>query len=306
MEESPLLRIDIFDSPLPSAPKVKTPACLIAHKCQLAKTHACAGNAFTIQNDINERFRGILVDWLFEVYRKFKMETESFFLCVDMVDRFLEVKKISRCRLQLVGIACLLIAGKYEEIYSPLVKDLVYVSAKAYTAEQILQMELTVLGELRYTIVSATPHWFLECIFATWPTTPSQEHFYARAYVFFSCQHYSCVQYDARERAVSCLVLARMNKLPLLLDDIWQTELWKVFPLCSRVISCCTLLAAFLLTEVNTHQLQAMNKTFIAKLSSEGIHKDDWPLKRHVTSKYIADTITRLIQLHSSSDSLRL
>lgn len=39
------------------------------------------------QNDINEKMRSILVDWLVEVHVKFKLLPETLFLTVNLIDR---------------------------------------------------------------------------------------------------------------------------------------------------------------------------------------------------------------------------
>ena len=71
------------------------------------------------QPDINAKMRGILVDWLIEVHRKFELMPETLYLTINIVDRFLCVKAVSRRELQLVGISSMLIASKYEEIWAP-------------------------------------------------------------------------------------------------------------------------------------------------------------------------------------------
>lgn len=53
---------------------------------------------------------------------------------------------------QLVGITSILLASKYEEIYAPAVRDLVFVSARAYTREEILRMETTMLNTLKFQL----------------------------------------------------------------------------------------------------------------------------------------------------------
>jgi len=53
------------------------------------------------QVDINEKMRGILVDWLVEVHRMFKLLPETLYLGVAIIDRFLSIKPISRDTLQL-------------------------------------------------------------------------------------------------------------------------------------------------------------------------------------------------------------
>jgi hypothetical protein len=79
------------------------------------------------QSDINEKMRAILVDWLVEVHRMFKLLPETLFLCVSIIDRYLSMKQVNRDMLQLVGITCMLIASKYEEIYAPECNDFVYI-----------------------------------------------------------------------------------------------------------------------------------------------------------------------------------
>lgn len=91
------------------------------------------------QEDINEKMRAILIDWLIEVHLKFKLVPESLFLTVNLIDRYLEKETVNRQKLQLVGVTAMLIACKYEEIYPPIVKDFVYITDNAYTKEEILQ-----------------------------------------------------------------------------------------------------------------------------------------------------------------------
>jgi len=113
------------------------------------------------QVDINEKMRAILVDWLVEVHRMFKLLPETLFLSVSIIDRFLSMKQISRDILQLVGITSMLIASKYEEIYAPECNDFVYISDGAYTKLQIISMEQTILNTLNFNITHPTSLHFL-------------------------------------------------------------------------------------------------------------------------------------------------
>jgi len=89
------------------------------------------------QKHINERMRAILVDWLVEVHLKFKLVPETLYLTVNLIDRYLERAQVYRPKLQLVGVTCLLIASKYEEIYPPELRDLVYICDRAYTRQDV-------------------------------------------------------------------------------------------------------------------------------------------------------------------------
>ena len=106
----------------------------------------------TRQQDVNRKMRGILVDWLVDVSAKFKLLPETFFCSVHLLDRFLERKQVKRTRLQLVGITCLMIMSKFEEIYPPSVRDYVCVCDRAYTQEQLLDTEAEILHALQFDL----------------------------------------------------------------------------------------------------------------------------------------------------------
>jgi G2/mitotic-specific cyclin-B, other len=114
------------------------------------------------QVDINEKMRGILVDWIIEVHLKFKLLPETLYLTVNLTDRYLEKTQISRTRLQLVSVAALLIASKYEEIYVPELQDFVFITDNAYTKEEILAMERSILVTLQFNVTVPSSYRFLQ------------------------------------------------------------------------------------------------------------------------------------------------
>lgn len=113
------------------------------------------------QSFINERMRSILVDWLVEVHLKFKLVPETLYLTINIIDRYLSKTEVSRPKLQLVGVTALLIASKYEEIYPPELRDLVYICDRAYSKMEILDMEEIILKKLEYQITIPSAHAFL-------------------------------------------------------------------------------------------------------------------------------------------------
>ena len=114
------------------------------------------------QEDINEKMRAILIDWLIEVHFKFKLLPETLFITVNIIDRYLELKSIERNRLQLLGVTSMWIAWKYEEIYAPEIKDFVYITDNAYTQKNILELEYEVLRALEFNLTSPSSYRFLE------------------------------------------------------------------------------------------------------------------------------------------------
>jgi cyclin B len=110
---------------------------------------------------VNEKMRCILVDWLVEVHIKFKMVPETLYLTVQLIDRYLQFKQVRRSKLQCVGVAALLAAAKYEEIYPPELRDLVYITDRAYNKQEILDMESDIINTLEYEFTAPTTHTFL-------------------------------------------------------------------------------------------------------------------------------------------------
>ena len=53
------------------------------------------------------------------------------------------------------------IAAKYEEIYPPELRDLVYITDKAYNKQEILEMESDIVNTLQYRFTVPTVHSFL-------------------------------------------------------------------------------------------------------------------------------------------------
>ena len=112
-----------------------------------------------VQQDVNAHMRGILVDWLVEVAQEYKLVSETLFLAVNYIDRFLSCEVAPRRKLQLVGITCMLVAAKYEEIYAPQIEDFCYITDNTYTRDEVLAMEQQVsTGTLALNHASAGPH----------------------------------------------------------------------------------------------------------------------------------------------------
>ncbi|CAE6154262.1 unnamed protein product [Arabidopsis arenosa] len=113
------------------------------------------------QPEINEKMRLILVEWLIDVHVKFELNPETFYLTVNILDRFLSVKPVPRKELQLVGLSALLMSSKYEEIWPPQVEDLADIADHAYSHKQILVMEKTILSALEWYLTVPTHYVFL-------------------------------------------------------------------------------------------------------------------------------------------------
>ena len=168
-----------------------------------------------IQDDINEKMREILVEWLVEIHFKFHLLPETLFLTINIMDRYLQKIKIKRKNLQLVGIASLLIACKYEEIYVPNLKLFVYVTDKAYEKEQLLQMENEILRNLDFDLTYPSPLRFLEILCVKLNYFSEEEKIivlkmmYLLELTFIRVNFY---KYTKIELIIACCVLSNKNK----------------------------------------------------------------------------------------------
>lgn len=103
------------------------------------------------QADITPEMRSILVDWLVEVAQEYKLVQETLHLSVRMIDRFLSVAAVQRNKLQLVGVTCMFIASKFEEIYAPQVQHRTYPTCSKST---IPILERVLVKALSNTLIS--------------------------------------------------------------------------------------------------------------------------------------------------------
>ena len=119
-------------------------------------------NYMSKQKDINHKMRAILIDWLIDVHLKYKMLPQTMYMSVNLIDRYLSKNETNRVKLQLVGVAAMFIASKYEEIYPPELKDFVYITDNAYVKADVLDMESKMLGSLEFDITFPTQWSFFE------------------------------------------------------------------------------------------------------------------------------------------------
>ena len=64
-----------------------------------------------VQKDVTIGMREVLVDWLVEVAEEYKLVSDTLFLTVSYIDRFLSSHPFSRNKLQLLGVSSMLVAS---------------------------------------------------------------------------------------------------------------------------------------------------------------------------------------------------
>ena len=122
-------------------------------------------NNFVRQPDITEHMRMVLLNWLVDVHLKYKLNPQTLFITVNIIDTYLSAQTVYRNELQLVGITALWISAKYEETYQvPKLSNLVYICDSTYTDAQILQMESKILLEMKFDFLKITPLYYYQAL----------------------------------------------------------------------------------------------------------------------------------------------
>ena len=115
------------------------------------------------QKEITEHARAILINWLTQIQVRFSLLTETLFLTINIIDRYIEKNEnFSLKKYQLVGMASMLIASKYEEIYAPEVRDFVHITKGSITSEDILNMEYKIMVALDFELLTVSPYIFMQ------------------------------------------------------------------------------------------------------------------------------------------------
>ncbi|KAK4481535.1 hypothetical protein RD792_012436 [Penstemon davidsonii] len=114
-----------------------------------------------VQTDLTANMRELLIDWLFEVAEEYKVTSDTLYLTVSYIDRFLSTNAITRNNLQLLGVSSMLIASKYEEISPQKVEVFCDITANKYTKSEVVKMEADVLESLRFEMGNPTVKTFL-------------------------------------------------------------------------------------------------------------------------------------------------
>jgi len=159
------------------------------------------------QEKINNSMRFVLIDWLLEVHKKVKLFPETMYLCVNILDRFLERQPVSKDKFQLVGATALFIASKYEDIYHIDIDGLIKLCADIYTRDDFLMMESVMLSALEYNLTVVTSWPFIERFVRC---ADCSEKGQLMAYYFSELAFLDekFLQYEPSRIASSCILLA--------------------------------------------------------------------------------------------------
>ena len=111
-----------------------------------------------LQPEIQWFMRPFLLDFLIELHSSFKLQPQTLFLCLNIIDRYCAKRIVFKRHYQLVGCTALWIAGKYEDkkLRVPTLKELTIMCRNAYDEEMFIQMEMHILSTLEWSFSHPT------------------------------------------------------------------------------------------------------------------------------------------------------
>ncbi|KAG7335151.1 hypothetical protein KOW79_001747 [Hemibagrus wyckioides] len=105
---------------------------------------------------INDTMRYILVDWLVEVATMKEFSSLALHVTVSCVDRYLARRSVPKARLQLLGIACMVICTRYISKEILTIREAVWLTDNTYQYEDLVRMMGEVISVLEGKIRTPT------------------------------------------------------------------------------------------------------------------------------------------------------
>lgn len=130
-------------------------------------------------HEVKDHMRLILISWITEVHRKFRLLDETLYLTIQLVDQCLHSNqnKFDKNNFQLLGISALYLSCKYEEIYFASLHDFSYVTENTFSTKEIIEMESKILEMVDFFICTSYPLRFLEIYKLLFNLTDPQFYF---------------------------------------------------------------------------------------------------------------------------------
>ncbi|RDX89048.1 putative cyclin-A3-1, partial [Mucuna pruriens] len=166
-----------------------------------------------VQKVVTPNMRAILVDWLVDVAEEYKLLSETLHLSVSYIDGFLSVNHVTKSRLQLLGVSCMLVASKYEEINPPSVDQFCNITDNTYGKAEVVKMEADILKSLNFEMGNPTVNTFLrrfaDVASENQNTSNLQIEFLGSYLAELSLLDYDCLRFLPSIVAASVIFLAR-------------------------------------------------------------------------------------------------
>ncbi|KAF3336473.1 cyclin-A3-1-like protein [Carex littledalei] len=183
----------------------------------------------TIQSDVTADLRGTVVDFLVRAAKSYRLKSNTLYLTVSYIDRYLSCNAIGSERLLLLGAASMLIATKYNETTPCHVEDICYVTDNICDKQEVMEMESDVLKILKFEMGGPTIITFLQRFIKAGQKFGKRKSPVRKCLAYYiaelSLMDYGCIKFLPSVVAASAVYLARFT-----VDSSihpWNEELWR-------------------------------------------------------------------------------
>ena len=157
----------------------------------------------------NEKNRSIIFQWLVKNNHKWKLNDDTIFLAMNIMDRYISKYKVENSQFQLVGISSYLIASKYEDIYPPYIDELSQICNFIYTSDDIIQKEYEILAGLKFEILYNSSYKFLTFLHSIVDKENVKLLYLAQFILELSIENLDILKFSQTKRALAALLLAK-------------------------------------------------------------------------------------------------
>ena len=158
---------------------------------------------------INARNRGIIFQWLVKNNHKWKLNDDTIFMAMNILDRYISRYKVENSEFQLVAISSYLIASKYEDIYPPYIDELSQICNFIYTNDDIIRKEYEILSGLNFDILYNSSYKFLTFLHSIADKENLKLFYLAQFILELSIENVDILEYSQSKRACAALFLAK-------------------------------------------------------------------------------------------------
>jgi len=212
------------------------------------------------QSDINIKMRAILVDWLIEMHDKFNFKSQTLYQTIWLIDTYLSLKYIKRSNFQLLGLGCMYISCKFNEIFYPILKDCIEISDGAYTKEDLLNIEKDILKTINYNVLPPSKEDFYNIIAKAFEFGDKQ-YYLGKFFMENSLIDYNMIKYPSSVIAVACsYIVMKFFKIENY-KKLYSTRI--IYDKCpQKIIKDSARELCFLVKNLNNSEFKAIKKKY--------------------------------------------
>ena len=157
----------------------------------------------------NEKNRGIIFQWLIKNNYNWKLNDDTIFMAMNIMDRYISKYKVENSEFQLIGITSYFIASKFEDIYPQYLDELSKICNFIYTPDDIIKKEYEILSGLNFDILYNSSYKFLTFLHSICDKENMILFYLAQFILELTLENLEILKFTQCKRAMAALLLAK-------------------------------------------------------------------------------------------------